>query len=130
METIDIAKSLPDVETDHKNSLQLIRQMTNTPLWTHYEGEFTTYVQLNKLYWSNSTQRDLVFENEKLRLQKEKKTNPLSTLLIYYLNEKKPKDAAYDEARRASYNLSIENMWGLWNKNKVWAQPGVTTEYQ
>ncbi|MGZ3724614.1 MAG: sulfatase-like hydrolase/transferase [Pseudobdellovibrio sp.] len=130
LETIDIAKSSPDIEGDNKNSLRLIRQITNTPTWTNYEGDFSNYVKLNKFYWSNATQRDLAFENEKLRLQKDKKSNPLSTLLIYYLNEKKPKDAIYEDARRASYNLSIENMWGLWNKNKIWAQPGVTTEYQ
>lgn len=130
LETIEISKNNPDIANDSFHSLNLIHQLTNTPVWTQFENEHTNFVKLNKLYWTHSSQRELVFENEKLRLKNENSTNPLSTLLIYFNNEKKVKDLTYDEARRHSYNLANENMWGLWNQNKIWAHPGVTTENQ
>jgi hypothetical protein len=69
-----------------------------------------------------------LFELEKKRLNLKEPASPVSSLLIYYLDAKKPKDSLYEESRRVTYNLAFENIWGLWQEQKQWPQPPALTK--
>ena len=130
LETIDLVKSSPEIAQENLTQLEQIRKKIDAGRWKDAPEELRSISDSNFQYWTASSQREAVFENEKKRLTKEKKAQPLSTLLIYYQNAKKEKDIIYEEARRVSYNVALENAWGLWKSDKKWAQPGVTTENQ
>jgi hypothetical protein len=130
LETIDIARSSPDLANECFNDLSELHKKTGSEIWNGPSTEERQLAEINRRYWESPEQRQMLFEYEKKRLAKEKRPHPLSTLLIYFQNVKKEKDTAYDDARRASYNLALENSWGLWNWNRTWSQPGVTTENQ
>jgi hypothetical protein len=129
LETVDIAKSSSDYANECTNDVSELHKRTSSVVWPGPNEEEKKLAETNRRYWENPGQREVIFEEEKRRLQKEKRPHPLSTLLIYYQNVKKEKDMAYEDARRISYNLALENSWGLWNPRKN-TQPGVTTEYQ
>lgn len=130
LETIDIVKNRSDFRPEEVANLAELRQRMNAKKWEQYLSPEYRWVISNRDYWSKPNNRREVLESERRRLTKEHKSQPLSTLLIYFDNPKKEKDQLYDEARRISYNLSLENIWGLWNPAKVWPQPSVTTETQ
>ena len=127
LETIDLKKTNPDIYLQAESQLGRVRQLADALVWN--TDATIAYEQFNtsKLYWTNSNNREPLFEAEKKRLSLKQPPTPISTLLIYYLDTKKTKDAVYDEARRATYNLAFENIWGLWNKEKKWPQPPALT---
>lgn len=130
METIDLIKTQVEIKPDDIRNLDDVRKRVSAQKWTLYQPLDSRWVLSNREYWSKPNSRRSVFQLEKSRLLKEKTVQPLSTMLIYFLDPKLEKDALYDDARRNSYNLSLENIWGLWNPNKMWAQPKVITENQ
>lgn len=123
LETIDTASSSPEIIRQNVALLNSLREKVGAAKWTNYKPEDAKWVDSNRRYWFQSNDRDALFEKEKNRLEHDKTSQPLSTLLIYYLNSKKEKDATYEEARRASYNLALENIWGLWDVQKKWPLP-------
>ncbi len=130
LETINLGKTSPDMITENSIELSQLHRLTGAEIWMGPSPEEQEMAETNKKYWNSPEQREVIFENEKKRLANEKRPHPLSTLLIYYQNTKREKDLVYDEARRMSYNLALENAWGLWDWNKPWPQPGVMTENQ
>lgn len=130
LETINLAKTSPELISENTVSLSELHKRTGSEIWAGPSVEEREIAEVNRRYWNSPEQREILFENEKKRLANEKKPHPLSTLLIYFQNTKKEKDLSYDEARRMSYNLAMENSWGLWDWNKPWPQPGVITENQ
>jgi len=130
LETINLAKTSPELILENTSVLEELHKRSGSSVWSGPSEEEREIAETNKKYWNTPEQRELIFENEKKRLAKEKRPHPLSTLLIYFQNTKREKDSAYDEARRISYNLAMENSWGLWDWNKPWPQPGVMTENQ
>lgn len=130
LETINLAKTSESIVDENKFQTDILRKKTNSQMWDGPGEEKIKLIEYNRLYWSVFNQRDVLFESEKHRLAQHKKAQPISSLLIYYLNAKKEKDLLYDEARRISYNLAVENIWGLWNETKVWPQPAVKIENQ
>ena len=130
LETIDVINSQIDFRPEDTAGLSVIRQKINAKKWQEFQPDEYKWVLPNRDYWSKPNSRSEVLEKEKSRLTQEKKSQPLSTLLIYFENPKKEKDPLYEEARRNSYNLSLENIWGLWNPDRKWPQPSVTTETQ
>lgn len=129
LETINIAEAGSEAVTPFSLKLSALHESLKVKKWVSYTNGPYEWVSSHHRYWFQSSQRNDVFEKERQRLSQDKQTQPLSTLLIYYLNTKKEKDSQYDEARRASYNLALENRWGLWDPNRVWPHP-VTTENQ
>lgn len=123
LETIDTASSSPEILRQNTALLSALHEKAGAKKWTDYKPEGSQWVDSNRRYWFLSNERDALFEKEKMRLTREQTSQPLSTILIYYLNSKKEKDAIYEEARRASYNLALENIWGLWNPQKKWPLP-------
>ena len=95
----------------------------NAAKWTDYQPPDYRWVISNKEYWSKPNSRRSVFQNEKIRLGTNPTSQPLSTLLIYFQDPKIEKDAIYEDARKNSYNLAYENIWGLWNPEKSWPIP-------
>lgn len=130
LETIDIAKTHAELVDTEFNFISEIRKEISAGKWTDYQPSIYSAVLANREYWSNPNNRGQLFQNEKKRLTKEKQTQPLSSLLVYYENPKLIKDELYDIARLNSYNLSLENIWGLWTSTKKWDQPKVTNEHQ
>lgn len=127
LETIDLTSN--KIEFGEAEQLQLsdIRKNINAKKWTQYQPPIYDWVLTNRAYWSEPNSRATVFEKEKKRLHREKRFQPLSTLLVYFQNQKLEKSNLYETARRESYNLSLENIWGLWTPEKLWNQEGLTT---
>ena len=123
LESIDIKKNNPDLLLQFEGQLTRIRDTEKVKKWTGDTTRAKKYVEVSHSYWSNNSNREKIFEDEKKRLSKENSTGPISTLLIYYLDAKKEKDAEYEEARRVTYNLAFENIWGLWQEDKKWSKP-------
>ena len=123
LETIDLMKTQSLLTEEDFLSLEKLRQETNAVKWTDYQPPDYKWVISNKEYWSMPNSRRSVFQNEKNRLATSSTSQPLSTLLIYFQDPKIEKDAVYEDARRNSYNLAYENIWGLWNPQKVWPIP-------
>jgi hypothetical protein len=115
LETIDLIKNQQEIKDEDIRHLNEIRREIKAKKWVQYQPPIYDWVLSNRAYWSKPNSRADVFQNEKLRLAAQKKSQPLSTLLIYFQNPKLEKDALYEEARRQSYNLSLENIWGLWS---------------
>ncbi|AGH94756.1 sulfatase-like hydrolase/transferase [Pseudobdellovibrio exovorus] len=130
LETINLISTQNEVTADDLRSLRRIRELSNADKWRTYTGSEYKLSQNNREYWAKPNSRASVFDKEASRLKKNKTTNPLSTLLIYFKNPKQEKDALYEEARRHSYNLSLENIWGLWDPDRQWPQPAVTNANQ
>ena len=123
LETIDTASSSPELLSQNSALFAILREKAGAKKWTDFKPEASKWSDSNRRYWFQSAERDVIFEKEKNRLTHEKAAQPLSTLLIYYLNSKKEKDTLYEEARRASYNVALENIWGLWDPKKKWPLP-------
>lgn len=131
LETINLNREQPDeVRAEDLRALQDLRRTTDAARWTQFMPAEYRWVRANRAYWSQPNDRAAVFAAESARLKKEKRTQPLSTLLVYFQNPQREKDMLYERARRHSYNLSLENVWGLWDKNRVWPQPRLTTANQ
>lgn len=123
LETIDLLKTQSLLTAEDFSKLDDLRKDTNAGKWTDYQPPDYRWVISNKEYWSKPNSRRSVFQNEKIRLGTNATSQPLSTLLIYFQNPKIEKDAIYEDARRNSYNLAYENIWGLWNPEKPWPIP-------
>lgn len=124
LETIDLMKSQSLLTEQDFLDLDQLRKDSNAAKWTDYQPPDYKWVISNKEYWSKPNSRRSVFQNEKIRLASKNSTSqPLSTLLIYFQDPKIEKDAIYEDARRNSYNLAYENIWGLWNPEKMWPIP-------
>lgn len=123
LETIDLIKSQNELQEKELAYLDKIRKDSNAKKWTDYQPPDYKWVIPNREYWSKPNGRRAVFQNEKLRLVNSNTTQPLSTLLIYFQDPKIEKDAHYEDARRNSYNLAYENIWGLWSSEKIWPIP-------
>ena len=122
LETIDLMKTQEELKEEDLAPLNSIRKNLKARKWTEFQPPVYDWVLSNQAYWSQPNNRSEVFQKEKLRLAKQKKFQPLSTLLVYFQNSKLEKDSLYEEARRQSYNLSLENVWGLWSdgSDKSW----------
>lgn len=123
LETIDLINFQTLLNEDDLSNLEKIRKDANARKWTDFQPPDYKWVISNREYWSNPNARRKLFQNEKNRLAGDPVTQPLSTLLIYFQDPKTEKDANYEDARRNSYNLAYENVWGLWNTHKVWPIP-------
>lgn len=130
LETIVLKRSESEFTENHIQALAEIRRRTGTAKWTRFRPSEYRWVTENQAYWSKPNNRAAVFEKEKQRILKEKTTQPLSTLLIFFQNPKFEKTSLYEDARRHSYNLSLENIWGIWDRNRQWPQPGDKTVNQ
>jgi hypothetical protein len=122
LETIDLIKVQPEIKEEDIRHLNELRRDIKAKKWVQYQPPVYDWVLSNQAYWSKPNNRSEVFQKEKLRLATQKTFQPLSTLLIYFQNPKLEKDALYEDARRQSYNLSLENIWGLWSGSdeKTW----------
>lgn len=123
LEIIDLIKTQREIKKEDLISLDNIRKDIGAVKWIHYQPHDYHWVLANREYWSKPNSRHLLFQNEKNRLLNKKTSQPLSTILIYFQDPKIEKDALYEEARRNSYNLSLENIWGLWNPDRAWPSP-------
>ncbi len=123
LETIDLIKFQTQLSDSDINSLDKIRTDINATKWTNYQPQDYKWVVSNKEYWSKPNARRALFQGEKIRLLHDQSPQPLSTLLIYFQDPKIEKDSIYEDARRNSYNLAYENIWGLWNNEKIWPIP-------
>jgi hypothetical protein len=130
LETIDIMFSQSDFSDEDVNNLSILRQKIKAIKWQRFQPPEYKWVISNREYWAKPNNRREILEKERKRLEREKKSQPLSTLLMYFENPKKEKDLLYEEARRVSLNLSLENIWGLWNPDRAWPHPSVTTDTQ
>lgn len=130
LETINLKRTESEFSEGHTQPLSEIRRSIGAEKWTRFRPAEYRWVTENQAYWSKPNSRAAVFEKEKQRIQKEKTTQPLSTLLIFFQNPKVEKNALYEEARRNSYNLSLENIWGIWDAKRQWPQPGDKTVNQ
>lgn len=131
LETINLSQSQPEQVAKAQLIIQPLRRMTGLKKWNRSASQNEDWVVQNQQYWKEPNRRAELFEAEKRRLQsRQAEAQPLSTLLIFFLNPKIEKGPLYEEARRHSYNLSIENTWGLWDANRIWPQPTLSTENQ
>jgi hypothetical protein len=128
LETIDLKKMNSDVFMQAEAQVSRVRQLAGGQVWDNDATLMSKRFQTSRQYWLNSNNRDPLFESEKKRLDLKEPTSPVSSLLIYYLDTKKPKDALYEEARLVTYNLAFENIWGLWQEQTQWPQPPVLTK--
>jgi hypothetical protein len=128
LETINLKKMNPDVFIQAEAQVSRIRELSGGKIWDSDATINSKRFLSSRQYWLNSNNRDPLFESEKKRLENKEPASPISSLLIYYLDTKKTKDALYDEARRVTYNLAFENIWGLWKEEKKWPQPPALTK--
>ena len=128
LETIDLKKMNSDVFLQAEAQVARIRQLAGGQVWNSEATLMSKRFQTSRQYWLNSNNRDPLFESEKKRLEAKEAPSPVSSLLIYYLDTKKTKDSLYEEARRVTYNLAFENIWGLWKEEKKWPQPPALTK--
>jgi hypothetical protein len=127
-ETIDLKKMNSDVFVQAEAQVRRVRQLAGGEVWASDATLHSKRFQTSRQYWLNSNNRDPLFELEKKRLNLKEPASPVSSLLIYYLDTKKPKDSLYEESRRVTYNLAFENIWGLWQEQKQWPQPPALTK--
>ncbi len=152
LETIDLSNSLTSLSTDFKNDnrriLSSIRGSLKQNQWLDFKTDIDGWVSANREYWLDPISRPTILADEWARFNATRISQPLTTLMIqnYVVNNKvealrqlgfkiesaktTEKDANLDEARRQSMNLSLENLWGIWGKNKNWAQSPLIKEYQ
>lgn len=131
LETIDLAKTQPEQLAKAQGLIQSLRRSQGLRKWREHRLQPKDWVRQNLLYWKDPNGRAALFEAEKKRLLSHSyEPQPLSTLLMFFLNPRLEKGALYEEARRHSYNLSIENTWGLWNEDRIWPQPTLKTDNQ
>ncbi len=123
LESIDIKKNNPDLLLQFEGQLLRIRDIDKAKKWTGDTYPTKQQVESARSYWIQNSDREKLFDLEKKRLIVEELTSPLSTLLIYYLDSKKEKDAVYEDARRVTYNLAFENIWELWRPDQKWPRP-------
>ena len=123
LETIDLIKSQNLLSEEDFSNLDRLRKETKAAKWTDFQPPDYKWVISNMEYWSKPNSRRSAFQNEKNRLAANTTSQPLSTLLIYFQDPKIEKDAVYEDARRNSYNLAYEYIWGLWNPEKIWPIP-------
>ncbi len=135
LETIDTSLQEPESTLFYANLVKLLHHENVVEQSLSPLKQYQSLILTNQNYWFKPNERVQIFEAERLRLAqsvsiKLQTTQPLSTLLMYYQNNKKEKDTLYEEARRVSYNLAFENIWGLWSPNQKWPYSAVKTEYQ
>lgn len=153
LETIDISISATTSQNDFKNEnrkiLSSIRANTNQNAWTHYKTDLDEWISANRDYWSEPNSRPEILENEINRYKKTRIKQPLTALLVQNLTtsnkletlrqlglkidaqkSQAEKESFFEESRRQSLNLALENIWCLWGKNKSWIQSTVIKEYQ
>jgi hypothetical protein len=153
LETIDISSAATSTQTDFKTEnrklIATLRQKTKQDSWLHFKTEMDDWIESNRDYWSEPNSRPEIFEAELARYKKTKIKQPLTSLLVQNLTttgkteilkdlglkidaqkSATEKESYFEEARRQSMNLSLENLWGLWGKNKAWDQSTVIKEYQ
>lgn len=123
LETINLINAENVLKEDEILHLEKIRRKLHAQKWIDYQPVDYKWVIANREYWSKPNGRRNVFQDEKHRLMREGTSHPLSTLLVYFQDPNIEKDAVYEEARRHSYNLANENIWGLWNPEKSWPIP-------
>lgn len=153
LETIDISVNATSSQNDFKNEnrkiISTIREQTNQSSWKHYKTDLDEWIESNRKYWSDPNSRPALLEAEFARYEKTEVRQPLTALLVQNLlvtnrqealkklnlkldpaRPQSERDAYFEEARRQSMNLALENLWGLWGKNKAWNQSSVIKEYQ
>lgn len=153
LETIDISVNATPAQNDFKNEnrklLSEIRGITKQSAWKEFKTEYDEWVNSNRNFWSNPNARSEIFENELKRYIKTEIKQPLTVLMLQHLTtagkqdslkklnikidqtkSQTEKEAFFEETRRQSMNLALENLWGLWDKNKNLNQSTVIKEYQ
>lgn len=155
LETIDISVNATSMQNDFKNEnrkvLSAIRNQTRQSAWKDYKTDIDDWVDSNRKYWADPNSRPSLLESEMKRYETTEVRQPLTALLVQNLianannkpdalkklklkldptKSQSEKDAYFEEARRQSMNLALENLWGLWDKNKNWTQSTVIREYQ
>lgn len=153
LEMIDISSSATSTQNDFKNEnrkiLSALRALKNRNAWINFTTDLDDWVNSNRNYWSDPNSRPEILENEQKRFESNKIRQPLTALLVQNIltNGKQEtlkkmklkidpnrttadREAYFDEARRQSLNLALENLWGLWGKNKSWTQSTLIREYQ
>lgn len=153
LETIDISSSATPMQNDFKNEnrklANSLRSMTRQNPWVHFKTDVDDWVNSNRDYWTKPNERTKIFSAETERFDKTREKQPLTVLLFQNLlatnrqevlkqlklkldptRPQAERDAYFEEARRQSINLSLENLWGLWGHNKIWNQSLVIKEYQ
>ncbi len=142
LETINLASSQKDFVTNNQQELFLIRGQKNLSKWFDFRTAQYEDVLANREYWSKPNGRINVLESELKNMAKDKAINPLSVIAVQTLSSKDKsidkklklqlgeKEALYNEARRQSLNLSLENTWGIWTPDRQWLQSDFIKEYQ
>lgn len=142
LETINLASSQKDFIIDNQQELRLIRDQKSLTKWVDFRPAQYEYVLANREYWSKPNGRISLLENEIKNMSKTDAANPLSVIAVQTLStkdkslEKKlkltaaAKELLYNEARRQSLNLSLENIWGIWSPDQQWLQSDFIKEYQ
>lgn len=153
LETIDISSTATSSQNDFKNEnrklLATVREMKNQTNWTEFKTNIEDWIRTNREYWSKPNSRLRILDSEFLRYKTEKIGQPLTVMMLQnlmstgkseQLKELKlkieppktlvEKEMYFDEARLQSINLSLENLWGIWNSSKNWLQSTFITEYQ
>lgn len=153
LETIDISVNATSMQNDFKNEnrklLSNIRSQTRQNAWKEYKTSFDEWIESNRKYWAEPNARNEILDEEFKRYAKTEIKQPLTALLVQSLyasnkqdslkklnlkldptRSQSEKDAYFEEARRQSMNLALENLWGLWDKNKNWTQSTLIKEYQ
>ncbi len=153
LESINISKTANSSQTDFKNEnrvlLTKLCDENKFLRWSDYQFENQDWIIANREYWSKPNNRSKILDDEFIRFKNQKKSQPLTTLMIqYYFSKNKfdllkqlninhqskklssEKDNLFENARRQSLNLSLENVWGLWNENLTVDQSTLIKEYQ
>lgn len=152
LESIDIASQQKEFVEDNIDDIKDLRKKFNFTKWIDIKSKWNHWVQLNHEYWSKPNERNRLLEQELVRIKKEKTTQPLSGYLVRYLiqnkrsadlsviksigldsnlHEEKQKIANYyDTIKQQSLNLSLENIWGIWDENKKWIHSNFILENQ
>lgn len=153
LETINLANTSQTIHTDYLNInhklYSEIRLKQNQSKWNGLSFEMNLLVNSNKDYWLKPNSRAELLEKEFLQFKAGHPSHPLTVLMIQNLILKNKteqlkeigihfdtkkisnsRDNYLEEARRQSINLSLENLWGIWKKNKDWTQSKFTSAYQ
>jgi hypothetical protein len=155
LETINITRVATVIQNDFINEnrikLAALRALNFQSKWTEYKSENENLITTNREYWSKPNSRNALLESEFAHFKKTKISQPLTALMLQsfvtsnkldqlkilglkidnkILNYEKEKENYYDEARRQSINLSIENAWAIWENNQNWVQSTFIKEYQ
>lgn len=154
LETIDVSAIATITQNDFKNEnrqiLSEIRNNYELARWNVYQNLNYKWIETNRNYWAKPNSRASILETELARIKIEKTSQPLSALVIDYLENQNrsaelkkinlfvdsnpqflsDKSQFFEEARRQSLNLSLENIWGLWSPAKNWLQAPFIKTYQ